>query len=265
MPLTQDQNATNAAGVYFQKTTELLEEIRQSQMDAVEQASQLCADRIHKQGLVFMFGSGHSAMMCEEMTPRQGCYAGFVAMVEMSTSNHTAIIGSNGLRAPLYLEQYEGYAEQILKSFKFSENDVMWVISTSGIRPLVVEMAKGARDRGMSVIAMCSRNHCDNAKSGHSSGKKITDFADVILDNRCPSGDCTVEIPGMQWRTGPVSTITGAMLVNMVRCRTAELLIDKGTNPELLPSHQFVGNTSVDEQLERFYESYRRSLVHLYT
>jgi len=265
MSVTQDPQTANAAGVYFDKTIDLLNEIRQTQMDAVEQASQLCADRIHKQRLVFMFGSGHSAMMCEEMTPRQGCYAGFVAMVEMSTSNHTSIIGSNGLRAPLYLEQYEGYAEQVLKSFKFNENDVMWVISTSGIRPLVIEMAKGAKNRGMSVIAMCSRKHCDNAKSGHSSGKKLTDYADVILDNRCPAGDCTVEVPGMQWRTGPASTVTGAMLVNMVRCRTAELLIEKGVTPELLPSHQFVGNTSAEEQIERFYESYRRSLAHLYT
>lgn len=245
----------NAAAVYYEKTLELLARIRESQMDAVEQASQLCADRIHQGGLVFMFGSGHSAMMCEEMTPRQGCYAGFVAMVEMSTSNHTSIIGSNGLRAPLFLEQYEGYAEQLLKSFKFGKHDVIWVVSTSGIRPMVVEMAKGAKDRGLSVIAMCSRNHCDNAKPGHSSGKKLTDHADVILDNNCPVGDCAVEIPGMQWRTGPTSTITGAMLVNMVRCRTAELLVEKGRVPDLLPSHQFVGNTSVDEQLERFYES----------
>lgn len=265
MSATQDPPTLNAAGKYFESTIELLNQIRDTQMPAIEKASELCADRIHKGGLVFMFGSGHSAMMCEEMTPRQGCYAGFIAMVEKSTSNHHAIIGSNGLRAPLYLEQYEGYAEQILKSFRFGEHDVLWVVSTSGIRPLVIEMAMGAKERGMPVIAMCSRNHCDKAKSGHSSGTKLTDHADVVLDNKCPSGDCAVEVPGLEWRTGPVSTITGAMLVNMIRCRTAELLIEKGTTPDLLPSHQFVGNTSVEEQLERFYESYRRSLAHLYT
>lgn len=265
MSVTQDQATATAATTYYDRAIELLTRIKDTQMHAVEQAAELCADKIHKGGLVFMFGSGHSAMMCEEMTPRQGCFPGFVAMVEHSTSNHSSIIGSNGLRAPLYLEQYEGYAEQLLKSYRFGEHDVMWVVSTSGIRPLVVEIAKGAKDRGMSVIAMISRNHCDKAKPGHSSGKKVPDYADVVLDNQCPSGDCAVEVQGLEWRTGPTSTLTGAMLVNMVRCRTAELLIEKGTTPDLLPSHQFVGNTSVEEQLERFYESYRKSLAHLYT
>jgi len=265
MSVAQQKEAPNAASTYYESAIEFLAKIKDTQMPAVEQASQLCADKIQQGGLVFMFGSGHSRMMCEEMTPRQGCFPGFVAMVEQSTSNHSAIVGSNGLRAPLYLEQFEGYAEEILKSFRFGEHDVIWVISTSGIRPLVVEMAKGAKDRGLSVLAMCSRNHCDNAKSGHSSGKKLPDHADVVLDNQCPSGDCAVEIPGLEWRTGPVSTLTGAMLVNMVRCRTAELLLEKGITPDLLPSHQFVGNSSVEEQLERFYESYRQSLAHLYT
>ena len=74
-------------------------------------------------------------MMCEEMTPRQGCFPGFVAMVELATSTHSAIIGSNGLRAPLHLEKFEGYAEQLLSSYKFGPHDVMMVISTSGVPP----------------------------------------------------------------------------------------------------------------------------------
>jgi uncharacterized phosphosugar-binding protein len=85
-----------------------------------------------------------------------------------------------------------------------------------------------------------------------------------VLDNQCPPGDCIVEIEGIDWRTGPTSTVTGAMIINMLRCRTAELLVERGIKPVLLPSHQFVGNTSAEEQLERFYETYRKSLRHLY-
>jgi len=203
-------------------------------------------------------------MMCEEMTPRQGCYAGFVALVETALSNHAAIVGANGLRAPLYLENYEGYAEQILRSFHFGPNDAFIVISTSGIRPVVVEMAMGAQERGLPVIAIVSKAHCEEAKPAHSSGKKLTDCADVVIDNLCPPGDCVLELEGLEWRTGPVSTITGAMIINMIRCAAAESLLKRGVKPVVLPSHQFVGNTGAAEQLEAFYEAYRKTLKHLF-
>jgi uncharacterized phosphosugar-binding protein len=254
----------SAAERYFDATLALLQRVRDTQLEPVSRAAEICADSIARGGLVFLFGNGHSRMMCEEMTPRQGCFAGFFALVELSLSNHAAIVGANGLRAPLYLEKYEGYAEEILKGFHFGPHDAFIVISTSGIRPVVVEMAMGAKRRGMPVIAMLSRRHCEASPPAHSSGKKLIDVADVVLDNQCPPGDCVLELDGLEWRTGPASTVTGAMIVNMLRCETAERLLARGVKPVLLPSHQFVGNTDAAEQLERFYEAYRRSLAHLY-
>jgi uncharacterized phosphosugar-binding protein len=254
----------NAASTYFDQTLALLEQIRETQTSNIERAAEICADSIANGGLVFLFGNGHSRMMCEEMTPRQGCFVGWVALVELALSNHASIVGANGLRAPLHLEKYEGYAEEILKGFKFGPHDAFIVISTSGIRPVIVEMALGAKQRGLPVIGMCSRQHCEQSVPAHSSGKKLIDVADVVIDNGCPPGDCVVELDGLEWRTGPTSTVTGGMVINMLRCRVAELLLERGVKPEMLPSHQFVGNTSAAEQLERFYEAYRRSLAHLY-
>jgi uncharacterized phosphosugar-binding protein len=264
VPTNKSRNTQQAGVAFFDQTMSLLQELRRTQADAIQKAAELCADRIARGGLVFLFGNGHSRMMCEEMTPRQGCYAGFVALVETALSNHAAIIGANGLRAPLYLENYEGYAEQILRSFHFGPNDAFIVISTSGIRPVVVEMAMGAQSRGLPVIAIVSKAHCDEAKAAHSSGKKLTDCADIVIDNLCPPGDCVLELEGLEWRTGPVSTITGAMIINMIRCAAAESLLERGIKPVVLPSHQFVGNTSAAEQLEAFYEAYRKSLKHLF-
>jgi uncharacterized phosphosugar-binding protein len=259
------ESPKQAGLAFFSQAIELLEGLRRTQADAIQKAAELCAERISRCGLVFLFGNGHSRMMCEEMTPRQGCYPGFVALVELALSNHASIVGANGLRAPLYLENYEGYAEQILKSFHFGSDDAFIVISTSGIRPVVVEMAAGARKRGLPVIAIVSKSHCEQAKPAHSSGKKLIDHADLVIDNQCPPGDCVVELEGLEWRTGPVSTITGAMIINMIRCAAAESLLARGIKPVLLPSHQFVGNTNASDQLEAFYEAYRKSLEHLFT
>ncbi len=254
----------SAALDYFDKTMELLRRIRETEQPRIEQAAEICAEAIAASGVVFLFGAGHSRMLCEEMTPRQGCFAGFVALVEQALSNHAAIIGANGLRAALHLEKYEGYAEQILSGFRFGPRDVFVVISTSGIRPVVVEMASGARRRGLKVIAIVSRRHAEESAPAHSSGKKLIDVADVVLDNQCPPGDCVIELEGLEWRTGPVSTVTGAMLINMLRVETAARLVARGHKPVLLPSHQLTGDSGAAEQLERFYEAYRKSLAHLY-
>src|SRR5882672_6305794 len=254
----------NASVTYFEKTLALLNHLRETQLENIERAAEICTDSIANGGLVFLFGNGHSRMMCEEMTPRQGGFVGFVALVELALSNHAAIVGVNGLRAPLYLENYEGYAEQILNGFHFGSDDAFIVISTSGIRPVVVEAAMGAQRRGLPVIAIVSKAHCEQAKAAHSSGKKLTDCADLIIDNMCPPGDSIVELEGLEWRTGPVSTITGAMIINMIRCATAEAMLKRGVKPVMLPSHQFVGNSGAEEQLEAFYEAYRKSLKHLF-
>jgi uncharacterized phosphosugar-binding protein len=249
---------------YFDKSIQLLYRIKENEIDNIDKAVDICVNSIVNGGLVFLFGAGHSRMMAEEMTPRQGCFAGFFALVEQSLSNHAAIVGNNGLRAPLHLEKYEGYAEQILKGFRFGLNDAFIIISTSGIRPVIVEMAAGAKQRGLPVVAIVSVAHSRGSAPAHSSGKKLVDIADVVIDNQCPTGDCILPVEGLEWRTGPASTLTGAMIINMIRCETADRLLKRGYKPVMLPSHQLVGNLNAEEQLERFYEAYRKSLAHLY-
>src|ERR1017187_2510690 len=145
----------SAAAEYFDKTTALLAELRAHELANIEAGAEVCANAIAQGGLVFLFGNGHSRMIFDELTRRQGSFSGFVALVELALSNHANIVGTNGLRAPLFLEKYEGFAEELLKGFSYSPHDAFIVISTSGIRPVVVEMAMGARKRGLPVIAIC--------------------------------------------------------------------------------------------------------------
>src|SRR5690349_15414155 len=125
---------------FFDLAMERLRGLLAAQRQALDQAASLCTEAIARDGLVHLFGCGHSRMMCEEMTPRQGCFVGWHTIVELALTYHNPIVGPNGLRQTLHLEKTPGYAEQILRNFAFGPHDVMIVISTSGIREVIVEM-----------------------------------------------------------------------------------------------------------------------------
>ena len=253
-----------AAERFYTEALARLHGLLDSQRDALDRAAALCTEAIANDGLVHLFGCGHSRMLCEEMTPRQGCFVGWHTIVELGLTFHNLIVGPNGLRQSLHLEKTPGYAEQILRNFAFGPKDVMIVISTSGIREVIVEMAEGARGRGLPVIGVVSRVHCEQAKPAHPSGKKLLDVADVILDNGAPVGDSLLRLSTGQ-TTGPFSTVGGALVMNMLRCEVAQRLIDRGVEVVFLPSHQFVGSRTVEEQLEYFYAQYARRVAPLYS
>src|SRR5436190_17487535 len=173
--------ALPAAERYQAAAIARLRTLLDAQRAALDRAAALCAEAIAADGLVHLFGVGHSRMLCEEMTPRQGCFVGWHTIVELGLTFHNLIVGPNGLRQSLHLEKTLGYAEQILRNFAFGPHDVMIVISTSGIREVIIEMAEGARQRGLKVIAVVSTAHCEQAKPAHPSGRKLMDVSDVVL------------------------------------------------------------------------------------
>jgi uncharacterized phosphosugar-binding protein len=264
MPTPSSPPPLLAAERYYNAALSRLPALLEGQRAALDHAAALCTKAIAGDGLVHLFGCGHSRMLCEEMTPRQGCFVGWHTIVELGLTYHNLIVGPNGLRQSLHLEKTPGYAEQILRNFAFGPQDVMIVISTSGIREVIIEMAEGGRRRGLPVIGVVSRAHCEQARPAHPSGKKLLDVADVILDNGAPVGDTLVELEGSRGKTGPFSTVGGALVMNMLRAEVAQRLADQGIEPVFLPSHQFAGSRTVEEQLEYFYTQYARRVAPLY-
>jgi uncharacterized phosphosugar-binding protein len=254
-----------AAERFVERALERLAGLVSSQREVLDKAASLCTEAIARDGLVHLFGCGHSRILCEEMTPRQGCFVGWHTIVELGLTYHNPIVGPNGLRQSLHLEKTLGYAEQILRNFAFGPCDVMIVISTSGIREVIVEMAEGARGRGLPVIGVVSREHCLQSVPAHTSGKKLLDVVDVVLDNGAPVGDCLLDLEGCKPRTGPFSTLGGALVMNALRCEVAQRLLDRGIQPVFLPSHQFVKNENVEAELEFFYAQYAKRVGPLYS
>lgn len=215
------------------------------QADAIEETSRLCADAIAADGLVHLFGTGHSRMPVEEMFPRYGSYPGFHPIVELSMTFHTQVVGANGQRQAMFIERTEGLAEAILANFRLRPTDVMMIYSHSGVNAVPVEMAAGARERGLKVVAVTSlaQNGAVPEQAGRS---RLTDHADVVLDLATPPGDALVEVEGFPGPIGPGSTLTAIAITNCIKVRTAELLAERGVSLPVISSSAVVGDVAED-------------------
>src|SRR3982075_1105998 len=148
--------STGTGSSWISAGIEILRKIQSTQSEPIEQASQICAEAIGAGGLVHLFGTGHSRIPVEEMFPRYGSYPGFHPIVELSMTFHTQVVGANGQRQAMFIERTPGLAEVILSNFKFAPKDALIAFSASGLGAVVVEMARGARRRGLPVIAVTS-------------------------------------------------------------------------------------------------------------
>src|SRR5881398_108989 len=167
----------------------------ETQHAAIQQAADWFAETILAGRMVHLFGSGHSRILVEEMWPRYGSFPGFNPIVELSLSFHNLVVGSNGQRQAMFLENVPGLAERILRNFDLSPKDSALVASSSGCNVVPIEMAEQFRKHGTRVVAIISKRHSEASRSRHASGKKLQDFADLVLDTGAPAGDAMVAIP----------------------------------------------------------------------
>jgi uncharacterized phosphosugar-binding protein len=236
----------------------LLREVAETQGDALDRAADVCADAIGAGGLVHAFGTGHSRIPVEELFPRYASFPGFHPIVELSMTFHTQVAGANGQRQAMFIERVEGLAEQILRNFAFGARDAMMVFSVSGTTAVPIEMAMGARAQGLPVIAVTSVAASEASTSGHSTGTRLLDHADVVLDLCTPPGDGLVRIDGLDTPVGPGSTIAAAGLVNELKVRTARRLVDRGEMPPVITSAAVVGAERSRALFDAAYDEHAR-------
>jgi uncharacterized phosphosugar-binding protein len=202
--------------------------------------------------------------MVEEMWPRYGSFPGFNPIVELSLSFHNLVVGANGQRQAMFLENVSGLAERILRNFALRPSDSALVISSSGCNLVPIEVAAGFQKRGLKVVAIVSRRHADASPSKHPAGKKLQDFADIVLDTGAPVGDAMVPIPGLETPVSPGSTIGGCMLVNAIKAEVAARLTAAGQPPKVLTAPAVVGSERAAEIFEAAYDEHSHRLARLY-
>ncbi|MFN0069572.1 MAG: sugar isomerase domain-containing protein [Limisphaerales bacterium] len=234
------------------------------QLPAVQQTADWFAATILAGRMVHVFGSGHSRIMVEEMWPRYGSFPGFNPIVELSLSFHNLVVGANGQRQAMFLENVSGLATRILRNFDLSPRDSALVISSGGCNVVPIEMAEEFRRRNVRVVAIISRAHSEASPSQRADGKKLPDFADLVLDTGAPVGDAMVRVPGLDTPVAPGSTVGGCLLVNAIKAEVAARLTAAGQPPKVLTAGAIVGRARATELFEAAYDEHARRLARLY-
>ena len=236
----------------------------EKQQAALRQAADWFAATILAGRMVHLFGSGHSRMLVEEMWPRYGSFPGFNPIVELSLSFHNLVVGSNGQRQAMFLENTAGLAERILRNFHLAPLDCALIASSSGCTVVPIEMAMAFKSLGVKVVAIISKRHSEASPSQHAGGKKLQDFADLVLDTGAPVGDAMVAIPGLENPVSPGSTIGGCLLVNAIKAEVAARLTLAGAPPKVLTAGALIGREKAAALFESAYDEHARRLAKLY-
>ena len=214
--------------------------------------------------MVHVFGSGHSRIMVEEMWPRYGSFPGFNPIVELSLTFHNPVVGSNGQRQAMFLENVPGFAARILRNFDLKDTDSALVVSSSGCNVVPIEMAEIFQQKGIKVVALMTKEHSEGSTSKRADGKKLSDFADIILDSGAPLGDAMIKIEGLETPVSPGSTLGGVMIVNSIKAEVADRLTKAGKPPKVLTASAIVGAEKATALFESAYDEHAHRLAELF-
>ncbi len=248
---------------YIQNCEEIIQKIKAQENDLIK-AARWFADSILVGRVVHVFGTGHSRVMVEEMWPRYGSFPGFNPIVELSLTYHNNVVGANGQRQAMFLENVPGLADRILRNFGLSDRDSALIISSSGTNIVPVEMAELFQRKKIKVVALITKEHSVKSSSKRTDGKKLSDFADMILDSGAPVGDSMIHIDGLETPVSPGSTVGGIIIVNCIKAEIARLLTVAGMPPKVLTAPAVIGAEKAAAIFEAAYDEHAHRMAELY-
>ncbi len=229
---------------YFEAARERLAEAQRANEAPLAEAARSIADSLAAEGLIYAFGAGHSAMLVMDIFYRAG---GLVPVQPIFSEK--ILLNLLPVTATTEWEKREGWAGALLAPYEVRPHDVLIAISTSGRNAAPIEVARAGREAGMTVIALTSVSYAEAAPATHSSGKRLHEFADIILDNRVDPGDAALELPGLEQRVGPLSTIVGSALLQATLVQAEAELLARGVTPPVFRSANLPGGRSHNEAL----------------
>jgi uncharacterized phosphosugar-binding protein len=233
------------ANKYLDTVINLLSRLKDEEMDSIEQAAKLIADAIEQGHSLFAFGCTHSSLPIQDLVYR----AGGLMLVNPLFGPGITALDIKPTTISSAMEQMEGYAKVILDNSPLKSGDVLILVSVSGRNAVPVELAQIAQERGIKVIGVTSREYSESVTARHSSGKKMNDFADVLLDNKAPKGDAVLEAKEVPQKFTPVSGVTSIALLQALIAATIENLLSRGIVPPIFLAANVDGGKEYNARL----------------
>ncbi len=233
---------------YVHDMQTILTTIVDQEMGKIVQAADVIANAIAQDGILYTFGTGHSHVIAEDVAYRAGGLVPVDAILEASLTGHEKV------RQSEYMERVEGMASVILAYYNPSPKDALVIISNSGRNAAPIEMAMLAHARGLPVIAITSLSHSQGTTSRHSSGKKLYELADIVIDNHCIKGDAMIHMEGLPMPVGAGSGVAGLFILHTIIVQTVQNLLERGIQPPVFMSGNLDGSDEYNNRLMARYQ-----------
>ena len=229
---------------YFEAVINTLKELEASQTENIVKAANIIADAIIEGKSIFSFGASHSFILTEELVYRTGGL-----MLINPIYPHGMNLSIKPMTMTSKFERIEGIGQTLLDMSNIKDGDILLLSSVSGRNAVIIDMANRAKERNITVIGITSLDYSSKVTSRHSTGKKFTDFCDLVIDNKAPYGDSAVEIEGLSQKVSPLSSITGLAVVNSMVANVVEILISRGYEAPVFMSANLDGGDEYNQRL----------------
>jgi uncharacterized phosphosugar-binding protein len=224
---------------YTRAIIALLEQLATTQDEVLDQVAQQCAATLQNKGLIHLFGSGHSVIPTLEAFPRYGSFVGLHPLNDPRLMWHN-VLGPGGVRELLWLERTENYIDKFLSHEPLVAGDVIIIYSHSGKNAAGIDTALYAKARGLFVVAVTSLANLSSPGS-HSSGKRLPEVADAVIDTGVPVEDAVVWVDGLARPLGGSSTVVASVVSHEIIARTGTILAAAGFQPATFVSPTVAG------------------------
>lgn len=229
---------TNYIENYFAFAADLLQRVLNESGAAMHETAVAVADAIQHDGMWLLFGSGHSALVAKDAAYRAGGLSPVLTIDDVADGD---------------AERLEGMAKYLLARYTIQAGSAIAIISNSGINPVPIEMAMICREQGLKVIAITSLTHSQSVASRHSSGKKLYEVADIVINTQSAPGDAAIQLPHSPYKSGAASTLIGAAIVQAITVQAAALLSERGIEPPVWVSANVPGGDEHNNTLLKNY------------
>lgn len=236
---------------YFSAVKKLITQVEDEEIQQMQLAAEMISQTIQNDGIIYMFGCGHSHILTEDMYYRAG------GLVPVQPILHEPLMLHEGPVTSSKLEKTNNYAASFISEYDITSRDLVIVISTSGRNPVPVDVALYAATRGARTIGVTSVEYSSSQDSRHIAGKKLMDSVDLVIDNHAPAGDALMSHPDMDEKFASSSTAVGSTILNGLFSEAIHMMKDQGHDPPIFMSGNLEGTA---EHNQKLIEKYRDKL-----